>query len=67
MTADASCSINAFHVITLINFLPRTILIQDITFESDVPATVTVQMAAILSTGDAQQMDNECIGRGICG
>lgn len=54
-------------MIIVINILHVAILIQDITFEFDIPATVTVQMADILSTGNAQQMDNECTGRGICG
>jgi hypothetical protein len=53
-------------VITVINILPLTILLKDFTFEFDLPTTVAVQMATILSTGNAQQMDNEYVGRGIC-
>ena len=49
-------------VITVINILPLTFLIQDFTFECVVPTTLTVQMAVILSTGDAQQMDYEYVG-----
>jgi hypothetical protein len=53
-------------VITVVNILPVTILLQDFTFESDLPTSVAVQMAAVLGTGNAQQMDNEYVGRGIC-
>jgi hypothetical protein len=51
----------------VINFLLLSILVQDFTVEFDVPATFTPQMADILSTGDAQQVDREYFGGGICG
>jgi len=55
------------NIIIVINFLLLAIHIQDFTAEPDIPATVTLQMADLLSTGNAQQMDNEYVGGGICG
>jgi hypothetical protein len=52
---------------TVINFLLLSFLVQNFTVEFDIPATVTLQMADILRTGNAQQLDREYVGGGICG